>query len=109
MVRHVKYAHENIRNFSCPNDNCDYIAAQSFDIKKHLRICTNDMLGSFGEVSIKKVLTKLGINFRFDISYELMGDEGKYLRWDFVIPTDDDPLFIEYDGRQHLTHNDLVA
>ena len=39
-----------------------YIAAQSFDIKKHLRICTNDMLGSFGEVSIKKVLTKLGIN-----------------------------------------------
>jgi hypothetical protein len=51
------------------------IAVQSFDIKKHLRICTNDMLGSFGEVSIKKVLTKLGINFRFDISYELMGDE----------------------------------
>ena len=37
------------------------------------------------------------------ISYELMGDEGKYLRWDFVIPTDDDPLFIEYDGRQHFS------
>lgn len=38
-----------------------------------------------------------------------MGDEGKYLRWDFVIPTDGDPLFIEYDGGNILAHNDLVA
>jgi very-short-patch-repair endonuclease len=28
---------------------------------------------------------------------------GRYMRWDFIIPTSSDPIFIEIDGEQHFS------
>jgi very-short-patch-repair endonuclease len=103
MRRHVNGVHLDIRNYPCPNENCDYIFHCSTHLKSHINICTNGEVGSSGEVKTKHILIDLGINFRFDSSYELMGENGKYLRWDFIILTDDDPLFIEVDGEQHFS------
>ena len=102
MRRHVNLQHLNIRNFPCSNENCNFIAQCSSHLKLHMKICTNGEIGSSGEVKTKHILLDLNINFRFDSSYELKGDNG-YLRWDFIILTNDDPVFIEIDGEQHFS------
>jgi uncharacterized Zn-finger protein len=103
MRRHINYVHKNIRNFLCSNENCDYRAVYDYEIKNHEKICTNGRIGSFGEVSIKNTLEELKIPYTFDTSHELMGLYGKYLRWDFIISTDSEPVFIEFDGQQHYS------
>ena len=102
LDRHVKDVHLNIRNHPCPNEKCDYKCRNSSDLKKHTAVCTNGIIGSFGEVTIKKILESMGIEYIYDSSYQLTGKSGKHLRWDFRIDTDDDPIFIEYDGIQHF-------
>ena len=64
-------------------------------MKKHKKICTGGEHGSFGEVMIKSILTKLELEFKYDTSYQLIGNYGSLLRWDFIIPTNDKPIFIE--------------
>ena len=52
-------------------------------------------------MKIKKVLNEMKIDFEYNTSYEVRSDKG-LLRWDFIIKTNDEPLFIEYDGQQHF-------
>jgi len=103
MRKHIKYVHSNIRGFPCSNDNCYYKAVYAYEIKEHEKICTNGLLGSSGEVFVKIALEEMGIPYVFDSSHELMGLYGKYLRWDFVIHTETEPVFIEFDGQQHYS------
>lgn len=101
--RHLNLVHLYIRNFPCPNDKCDYISQDSTHLKSHIKICTNGERGSFGEVKTKHILIDMGVNFRYDSPYELTNDTGRFLRWDFVIPTSDEPVFIEVDGQHHFS------
>ncbi len=39
------------------------------------------------------------IDYEYNSSYEVKAKN--LLRWDFIIKTNDEPLFIEYDGKQH--------
>ena len=41
------------------------------------------------------------IEYQYDTSYEVRSEKNNYFRWDFII-NGDEPLFIEYDGRQHF-------
>ena len=101
--KHIKYKHLKILRYTCGKDKCDYRCFDKSDMKKHKKICTGGEHGSYGEVMIKNVLKKLDINFQYDKSYKLMGNYGSLLRWDFIILTDDEPLFIEFDGEQHFS------
>jgi uncharacterized C2H2 Zn-finger protein len=101
--KHIQYAHLKILRFSCDIGTCDYRCYDKFRLKNHKKICTGGLHGSFGEIMIKTVLIKLKIKFIHDKAYELIGNHGSPLRWDFVILTDDDPLFIEFDGQQHFS------
>jgi hypothetical protein len=47
-----------------------------------------------------KLLDKMDLPYDHDSSYELK--DKNMLQWDFIIYTQGDPLFIEYDGRGHF-------
>ena len=55
-----------------------------------------------GEFKIIKILDEMNIEYEHDSSYELKNEDDKWLRWDFIIKTEGDPIFIEYDGKQHF-------
>lgn len=100
--KHIQCVHLNILRYVCGEGMCDYKCFDSSDMKKHKKLCTGGEHGSYGEIMIKTVLQTMTIEFLHDSSYELMGNYGSLLRWDFII-TADKPLFIEYDGEQHFS------
>ena len=103
LKQHVKSVHLNIRDYVCPNENCDYSASDLSNFNRHITNCTDGQVGSFGEVTIKNLLTELKIKYIYDKSYPKMTKQTKRaLRFDFRIMTDGDPLVIEYDGKQHF-------
>lgn len=62
------------------------------------------MLASFGERKIHDILTEAGFNFQEEYIFEgLNSDNGRPLRFDFVIFDDDGNIdfIIEYQGKQH--------
>jgi hypothetical protein len=60
---------------------------------------------SSGEFETMKALEKMDLKYQYDTSFELKNAKGNWLRWDFIVDSGgelDDPIFIEYDGRQHF-------
>jgi hypothetical protein len=91
----------------CSSENCDYETASKTNLARHIKTCTNGRVGSSGEVSIKNTLEQMGIDYDYDTPYKVKSEKA-LLRWDFIITgwnhsgLNDDPLFIEYDGKQHF-------
>ena len=81
-------------------NKCGHETASKSSMKNHIKICVGDEVGSSGEVKIKKVLNEMKIEYEYDSSYEVRSKKS-LLRWDFIIKTNEEPLFIEYDGKQH--------
>ena len=79
---------------------CAYNTANKSNLQKHIKTCTGNEIGSSGEVAIRQVLNDMKIDYEYNTSYEVKSDKAM-LRWDFIIKADE-PLFIEYDGRQHF-------
>ena len=99
LKQHIKAIHSKIKDFEC--NLCDYKCSAKSDLKQHILICTGKDTCSSGEYKIKQVLNEMIVEYEFDSSYEVKSDKG-YLRWDFIINTENEPLFIEYDGKQHF-------
>ena len=62
------------------------------------------MRSSRGEILIEQILMDNNLNFEEEYSFpELRADNGRLLRFDFVVFDDDDNIdfIIEYQGRQH--------
>ena len=89
--------HTKIKDFECPT--CNYKCSTNSHLQRHIKTCVGNEVGSSGEVKIKKVLNEMKIDYEYDSSHEVRSDKG-LLRWDFII-NGDEPLFIEYDGKQH--------
>ena len=94
---HVKSVHARSRDIQCPN--CKFKTSTNGNLSKHQKRCTGKLHCSSGEFEIMKVLDKLGCVYDHDSSYE--AKDKKYLQWDFIVYTDADPIFIEYDGKGH--------
>ena len=99
LQRHIKQVHSKIKDFQCPT--CEYKCSDNGSLKIHIKICVGDEVGSSGEVKIKKILNEMKIDYHYNTSYELKNEKNNYLRWDFILDCDE-PLFIEYDGKQHF-------
>jgi len=96
---HITAIHDKINDFKC--DKCDYVCSQNSNLQRHIKTCTGELTCSAGEFQIMKTLDEMGMPYEYNQSHELKSDKG-WLRWDFIIQTTDDPLFIEYDGKQHF-------
>lgn len=62
------------------------------------------MRSSRGEIKIEEILCKAGLSFKMEYSFpDLRSDNGRPLRFDFVIFDDDGNIdfIIEYQGKQH--------
>ena len=62
------------------------------------------MLSSRGEIKIHEILEEAGFNFKEEYIFpELRSENGRPLRFDFVVFDDDGKIdfIIEYQGRQH--------
>ena len=62
------------------------------------------MRASRGEIKIEEILTEAGLNFKMEYIFpDLKSENGRPLRFDFVIFDDDNNIdfIIEYQGRQH--------
>jgi hypothetical protein len=99
IKRHVEMVHEKMKDKECPR--CDYICCKATTMKRHTKTCDGIGSGSAGERKIKKVLNEMGFSYVFGCSYKLKNERENYLKWDFVVHTKGDPIFIEYDGSQH--------
>ena len=100
LQQHIKAVHDKIKDFKCSIEGCDYRCSTNGNLQQHIKICVGNEVGSSGEVKIKKVLNEMKIDYEYNSSYEVKSDKG-LLRWDFILKGDE-PLFIEYDGRQHF-------
>jgi hypothetical protein len=69
-------------------------------LKTHIKTCTGKLNCSSGELLVMNILKSLNIKYLYNTSYDNVKDKN-LLRWDFVIETDGDPIFIEYDGSYH--------
>jgi hypothetical protein len=83
-------------------NKCKYETASKSHMKAHIKSCVGNEQGSSGEVKIKRVLDDMKINYEYDLSHEVKNEKNNLLRWDFIIKTNEEPLFIEYDGQQHF-------
>ena len=58
---------------------------------------------SAGEFQIMKTLDSMGIEYMYNTSdNDFVKEYNKNLRFDFIVKTDSEPIYIEYDGRQHF-------
>lgn len=96
---HIRTVHHNIRDFVCLSENCDAKFSTNGNLQRHIKFCTNGRVGSSGEVAIKEILDSMRIAYQYNTPYKVKAD--RPLRWDFIIPSDE-PLFIEFDGKQHF-------
>ena len=97
LQRHIKQTHTKIKDCQCPT--CDYTCSANSTLTKHIKTCVGNEVGSSGEVKIKKVLNEMKIEYQYNSSHEVKAKG--LLRWDFIITNCEEPLFIEFDGRQH--------
>tara|TARA_R100001369_G_scaffold16551_1_gene31575 strand:+ start:676 stop:1413 length:738 start_codon:yes stop_codon:yes gene_type:complete len=99
LQQHIKIVHTKIKNHHCTK--CDYKSSQSNNLQTHIKTCTGKDTCSSGEHKIKQILNEMRVKYEFDSSYEVRSDKG-LLRWDFIIDSTE-PIFIEFDGKQHFT------
>ena len=103
LKKHIKHIHDKIKDFCCAQ--CEYKCSEHSTLKKHIKaIHTNPKPRSMsrGEQKINNYLKKLGINFIREATFnELIGLSGGLLRFDFRINEGSQPVFIEFDGKQH--------
>jgi len=98
LQRHHKQVHTKIKNFEC--STCSYKCSTNSDLKRHNKICTGKDNCSSGEFKIKQILNEMRVKYKFNSSHEVKSHKG-FLRWDFIIESDE-PIFIEFDGKQHF-------
>jgi len=97
LQRHHKMIHTKIKNFKCKL--CSYKFSENSTLQRHIKTHEN-VRGSTGERAIMDVLNSMKVEYKFDQPFEVK--DKNLLRWDFRIKTETEPLFIEYDGKQHF-------
>ena len=100
LQKHIKQVHDKIKDHKC--DKCEYACSTNESLQTHIKTCTGKLKCSSGEYQIMKTLDEMRMPYEHDQSYELKNDDDNWLRWDFIIQTTGDPIFIEYDGKQHF-------
>lgn len=104
LKQHIKRVHDKIKDFEC--DNCEYKSSTKAHLQRHIKACNGGERGSAGECKIKKVLNEMRVEYEYDSTYKVK--DKNMLKWDFIITgweysgINDDPIFIEYDGKQHF-------
>jgi hypothetical protein len=98
LKTHIKQVHDKIKDFKC--SICDYRCSTNSSLTLHIKVCTGKINCSSGELAVMNVLKALNITYLYDSSYGNVRHKG-LLKWDFVIETSGEPLFIEYDGECH--------
>jgi hypothetical protein len=98
LKRHWEAIHDKTKSYKCPN--CKFKTSTNDGLSVHLKRCSGDIHCSRGEFAIMKVLDTMGLTYDFNTTYELK--DIHLLRWDFIIHTDDEPIFIEFDGLGHF-------
>ena len=100
LKSHNQRVHLNIKNATC--EKCDYEFYSNADLRRHIKTCTGKSPMTFGEFKVASSLNNMKLKYIYDKSYTPMTTEtGRAMRFDFLIPTDSNPLVIEYDGLQH--------
>ena len=99
LQRHIKQVHDKIKDRKC--EKCSFASSTNSGLQRHIKICTGEINCSSGEYQIMKTLDEMRVKYEYDQSHELKNDKDNWLRWDFIIASCE-PLFIEYDGRQHF-------
>ena len=98
LKQHIKQIHDKIKDFEC--SICHYKCSSNSDLTRHIKTCTGNLNCSSGELAVMNVLKSLNITYLYDTSYGNVKHK-RLLKWDFVIETSGEPLFIEYDGKSH--------
>ena len=100
LKKHIKAVHNKIKDIQCLK--CDFKTSHNNNLQQHNKTCTGKSNLSSGEFKLQRILTEMNIDFTTG-TYELRNPKtNKLLRWDIIIQTNGEPLFIEYDGRQHF-------
>lgn len=103
LKQHIKRSHDKIRDHKC--EQCNAKFPYNKELKRHLKTCTGGERGSAGEVAIKRVLESMRVEYEYDSTFDELTDySGKWLRFDFRIPSKVQgtlDLYIEFQGRQH--------
>jgi hypothetical protein len=99
LKKHIKVVHDKIKDFEC--SICPFKCSNNSNLKTHIKTCTGNLKCSSGELLVMNVLKALNITYLYNTSYGNVKHKG-LLKWDFVIETSGEPLFIEYDGECHF-------
>ena len=99
---HIKGFHNKIRDFECKN--CPHKFSTSGHLTRHSKTCTGKLKCSHGEMLVMNALDDFGVSYEFDTRHEVKNIT--YLRWDFIITSGLEPMFIEFDGEQHYKQRD---
>ena len=107
LQKHVKTVHLKERNFKC--DYCEKSFGENGSLQRHIKnIHLNPKPKSMSRLEQKvfNILTELNIPFERELTFDdLRGINNGYLRFDFVISTNEQSispyLIIEVDGQQH--------
>lgn len=100
LQKHIKAIHLKIKDNVCPNNHCDYKSSTKWSLTSHLKTCGIKHIDSHGDLSIKNTLSDMGVKYEYNSIHIPLKE-----RFDFIIKTDNEPLFIEYDGKQHFDNN----
>ena len=98
LKMHIKQIHDKIKDIHCPT--CAYTCSTKSHLKQHTQTCTGSLNCSSGEFQIMKCLNEMKIPYKYNTSH-VVKNIGM-LRWDFIIETDSNKIFIEFDGKQHF-------
>ena len=98
LQQHIKSVHLKLKPFKC--NHCDRPFALNNDLQRHIKRCISPKLkGSKGERAVMAVLDSMSVEYAYDMPFIVK--DIKMLRWDFRIDTETEPIFIEFDGKQH--------
>jgi hypothetical protein len=100
LQTHVKMVHDKIKDHSC--DQCEFKSSTAGNLRAHAKICNGDETCSAGESKLRRILDEMKIEWT-NGSHEIRNPlTGYLLQWDILIWQFGEPIFIEYDGRQHF-------
>jgi hypothetical protein len=100
LQTHVKAVHNKIKDHSC--DQCEFKCSKASNLRAHAKICNGEETCSAGESKLRRILDEMGIEWT-NGSHEIRNPlTGRLLQWDILIWQFGEPIFIEYDGRQHF-------
>jgi hypothetical protein len=100
LKKHVRAVHDKIKDHACAN--CEYKSSQVSNLRTHVKTCNGEETCSAGESKLRRILDEMGIEWT-NGSHEIRNPlTGYLLRWDIIIWQFGEPIFIEYDGRQHF-------